>query len=186
MSFGKNSKWYAAAMVLVGIVVGVGLVSAGTSVVHWSGTNQFCGTFCHSMDAAYASYQKGLHAKTNSGYNVDCVDCHLKYRPKKDYSQAEVVGMLWHKATSGANSLWGEIRGTLDTPEKQIEHRAEMAEAVTEWMKETGFVNCRSCHDMANFKENPAKPMVSAMHKAMADNKETNCLSCHVNAGHQY
>ena len=31
----KNSKWYAGALVLVGVVVGVALVSAGTSVVHW-------------------------------------------------------------------------------------------------------------------------------------------------------
>ena len=77
----KNSKWYAGALVLVGVgvVVGVALVSAGTSVVHWSGSTQFCGTFCHSMDAAYASFQKGQHGKLNSGYEVGCVDCHLKY-----------------------------------------------------------------------------------------------------------
>ena len=107
----KNSKWYAGALVLVGVVVGVALVSAGTSVVHWSGSTQFCGTFCHSMDAAYASYQKGQHAATHSGFKAECVDCHLKYESVHSISQAQVVGLLWHKAVSGTNSLIGEITG---------------------------------------------------------------------------
>lgn len=186
MAFNKNSKWYASAMVLVGVVVGVALVSAGTSVVHWSGSNAFCGTFCHSMDAAYASYQKGQHFQTNSGFQAECVDCHLKYKPVKNISQPQVVGMLWHKAVSGSISLWGQIRGTLSTPEKQIAHRPEMAETVTNWMVSTGFVNCRSCHDLHNFKVNPAKAMVAPMHKAMADKPETNCVMCHSQAGHKY
>lgn len=67
MAFNKNGKWYGAGLVLVGAVIGVALVSAGTSVVHWSGSTEFCGTFCHSMDAAYASYKKGQHAQTFSG-----------------------------------------------------------------------------------------------------------------------
>lgn len=119
MSFNKNSKWFASGLVLVGIVVGVALVSAGTAVVHWSGSTQFCGTFCHSMDRVYAAYQHGLHGKTNVGFEVGCVDCHLKYESEKSISQAQVVGLLWHKAMSGSSSLWGEIRGTMSTPEKQ-------------------------------------------------------------------
>lgn len=79
MAFNKNGKWYGAGLVLVGAVIGVALVSAGTSVVHWSGSTEFCGTFCHSMDAAYASYKKGQHAQTFSGAKAECVDCHLKY-----------------------------------------------------------------------------------------------------------
>ena len=134
MAFNKNGKWYGAGLVLVGAVIGVALVSAGTSVVHWSGSTEFCGTFCHSMDAAYASYKKGQHAQTFSGAKAECVDCHLKYESVHSISQAQVVGLLWHKAVSGSNSLWGEIRGTLSTPEKQIEKREEMAESVQKWM----------------------------------------------------
>ena len=55
MAFNKNGKWYGAGLVLVGAVSGGALVSAGTSVVHWSGSTEFCGAFCHSMDAACAS-----------------------------------------------------------------------------------------------------------------------------------
>ena len=46
----RNSKWFVGGLLIVGIVLGVALVSAGTAVVHWSGSTQFCGSFCHSMD----------------------------------------------------------------------------------------------------------------------------------------
>ena len=184
----KNSKWYAGALVLAGVAAGVVLVSAGTSVVHWSGSTQFCGSFCHSMDAAYASYKKGQHFQTNSGFSVGCTECHLKYESTRGISQAQVVGLLWHKAVSGSTSLWGEIRGSLNTPEMQIAHRPEMAKTVTEWMRSTDYVTCRGCHDPLNFKANPAKPMVAPMHKALAENPKAkiDCLGCHPNAGHKY
>ena len=186
MAFNKNGKWYGAGLVLVGAMIGVALVSAGTSVVHWSGSTEFCGTFCHSMDAAYASYKKGQHAQTFSGAKAECVDCHLKYESVHSISQAQVVGLLWHKAVSGSNSLWGEIRGTLSTPEKQIEKREEMAEAVQKWMVSVDYVTCRGCHDIGNMKVNPAKPMVAPMHKAFADQPKTDCVACHSTAGHKY
>jgi cytoChrome c-type protein napC len=186
MSWNKNSKWYASGLVLIGAVIGVALVSAGTSVVHWAGTNEFCGTFCHSMDAAYASYKKGLHFQTHSGATAGCSDCHLKYESVHGISQAQVVGLLWHKAVSGTSSLWGEIRGTMNTPEKQIEKRAELGEAVHQWMLSVDYVTCRGCHDVGNMKVNPAKPMVAPMHKAFADQPKTDCIACHRTAGHNY
>ena len=101
-------------------------------------------------------------------------------------SQAQVVGLLWHKAVSGSNSLWGEIRGTLSTPEKQIEKREEMAESVQKWMVSVDYVTCRGCHDIGYKKVNPAKPMFAPMHKAFADQPKTDCVACHSPAGHKY
>ena len=43
----RNSKWFVGGLLIVGIVLGVALVSAGTAVVHWSGSTQLCGSFCH-------------------------------------------------------------------------------------------------------------------------------------------
>ena len=121
------------------------------------------------MDRVYAAYQHGLHGKTNVGVEVGCVDCHLKYESEKSISQAQVVGLLWHKAMSGSSSLWGEIRGTMSTPEKQKAMQNELSEKYLKWARSTGFQNCRGCHDLNNFKVNPAKPMVAPMHKMMAD-----------------
>ena len=186
----ESSKWGAAGVALVGVVIGVALVSAGTTAVHWSGSLKFCSTFCHSMDEAYAAYKKGLHGTTRIGSEITCVDCHLKYESHRGLSQSQVVGLLMHKAESGFTSLWGEIRGTLKTKEMQIEKRPEMAETVTNWMKSTDYLSCRGCHNpqaMATAEQNPkANAMVSMMHKSMDESKQADCLACHPAAGHKY
>ena len=53
-------------------------------------------------------------------------------------------------------------------------------------MIERNFSACRGCHDLNNFKVNPAKPMVAPMHKMMADTPEADCIECHKTAGHNY
>ena len=87
---------------------------------------------------------------------------------------------------SGSSSLWGEIRGTMSTPEKQKAMQNELSEKYLKWARSTGFQNCRGCHDLNNFKVNPAKPMVAPMHKMMADTPEADCIECHKTAGHDY
>ena len=74
----KDSPWYLALWCVVGVAIGIVFVGVLTSVVHWAGTEKFCGEFCHSMDATYAAYQKGDHFRTSSGVTAGCSDCHLK------------------------------------------------------------------------------------------------------------
>ena len=42
----KNSVWYLAGICLIGVVIGIIFVGVLTSVVHWAGTEKFCGEFC--------------------------------------------------------------------------------------------------------------------------------------------
>ena len=181
----EKGKWCAAGATLVGVVLGVALVSASTAVVHWSGSTEFCGSFCHSMDYVYAAYQKGQHAKTKSGATATCVDCHLKYESEHSISQAQVVGLLINKAENGLSSLWGQIRGTMSTPEKQKAMQPELSKKYLAWMQETGFMTCKGCHNFEKM-ANPAKPVVAKMHQTMAKDPKTNCIMCHKTAGHKY
>lgn len=181
----KNSKWYLAGIGLIGAVIGIVFVGALTSVVHWAGTTKFCGEFCHSMDLTYAAYKKGMHYQTASGISVGCSDCHLLNHSNDHIGPIDYTAMLLDKARAGSISGWGELRGSLSTPEKQLERRTEMAESVHKLMKERDFSNCRGCHDVTNMK-NPKKPMVAALHKNMGPGKNIDCLACHKTAGHDY
>lgn len=185
MSCENKGKWCLAGIALVGVVVGVALVSMGTAVVHWSGSTEFCGSFCHSMDYVTAAYKKGQHYATKSGATAQCVDCHLKYESEHSISQAQVVGLLFHKAESGLSSLWGEIRGTLATPELQKEKQEELSEKYLTWLRANEYVTCKGCHNLERM-ENKDKPMIAMMHKTMAKNPKTDCVGCHTNAGHKY
>lgn len=182
----KNSKWYLAGVGLVGVVVGVALVAVGNSTLHWAGSNEFCGSFCHSMDNVRVAYEKGQHFQTKSGFTVNCVECHNLYKSDRHYAFSHVIGGLIHKAEAGFSSLSGEIRGTLKTPEMQVAKQAELGKKVHDWMKEVNFQPCRGCHDLANMAPNPQKPMIPTMHKNMASNPKTDCLLCHKTAGHKY
>ena len=130
----KNSVWYLAGICLIGVVIGIIFVGVLTSVVHWAGTEKFCGEFCHSMDVTYAAYKKGDHFRTASGVTAGCSDCHLKNESNHFAGPIDYTALLIDKAIAGSKSLFGEIRGTMSTPEKQIEKRPEMATAVHQQM----------------------------------------------------
>ena len=183
----KNSVWYLAGICLIGVVIGIIFVGVLTSVVHRAGTEKFCGEFCHSMDVTYAAYKKGDHFRTASGVTAGCSDCHLKNESNHFVGPIDYTALLIDKAIAGSKSLFGEIRGTMSTPEKQIEKRPEMATAVHQQMIDRNFSACRGCHDVERMYD-PKKPLIGAIHKGMGPNaeKKVDCLACHPTAGHNY
>lgn len=183
----KNSKWYLAGICLIGVVIGIVFVGVLTSVVHWAGTEKFCGEFCHSMDVTYAAYKKGDHFRTGSGATAGCSDCHLKNESNHFAGPIDYTALLVDKAIAGTRSLLGEIQGTMSTPEKQIEKRPEMAASVHQQMIDRDFAACRGCHDVTRMYD-PKKPMVAAIHKNFGPNakEKVDCLACHPTAGHNY
>ena len=95
------------------------------------------------MDLTYQAYQKGQHFRTASGVSAGCSDCHLKNHSNEHIGPVDYTMMLLDKARAGSISLIGQIQGSLSTHEKQIEKRAEMAEAVHKQMIERNFSACR-------------------------------------------
>lgn len=184
---GKNSKWYIAGILLIGVAIGIVFVGSLTSVVHWAGTNKFCGEFCHSMDLTYAAYKKGQHFQTASGATAGCSDCHLLNHSNPHVGPVDYTMLLLDKARAGTNSLIGEIQGSLNTPEKQLEKRKEMSEAVHKQMIERNFSACRGCHDISSM-HNPKKPFIAKLHQNLDKDpkKPMDCLACHPKAGHDY
>lgn len=182
----KDSPWYLALWCVVGVAIGIVFVGVLTSVVHWAGTEKFCGEFCHSMDATYAAYQKGDHFRTASGATAGCSDCHLKNESNHFAGPIDYTALLIDKAIAGSKSLFGEIAGHLSTPEKQIEMRQEMAEAVHAQMMDRNWAACRGCHDV-NRMYDPKRPMLGEIHRHMGpEAKNVDCLACHPTAGHNY
>ena len=139
------------------------------------------------MDVTYAAYKKGDHFRTSSGVTAGCSDCHLKNESNHFAGPIDYTALLIDKAIAGSKSLFGEIRGTMSTPEKQIEKRPEMATAVHQQMIDRNFSACRGCHDVERMYD-PKKPLIGAIHKGMGPNaeKKVDCLACHPTAGHNY
>ena len=135
----KNSNWLIAGILFVGAVIGILFVAVFTSVIHWAGTNEFCGTFCHDMTRVYAAYHRGSHGRSPSGMTAGCSDCHLKYHSNEHIGPVDYSLMLVDKCISASSSAWGWVRGTMNTDEKQITIAPELSKKVHEHMIKQDF-----------------------------------------------
>ncbi len=181
----SNSKWGLFWLLVIGAFIGILLTAGMVRAVQWAGSNDFCTGWCHSMDPVTVAYKSGTHYKTASGVHAGCSDCHLLNETQHPLTPTKYVALLANKVKAGSISGWGHITGSINTPEKWLEKRDELSKNVLTFMKDSGFSNCRGCHDLS-LMHNEKKPFVGKMHESLIDKPETNCVMCHRNAGHNY
>lgn len=181
----NNSKWGVFWLLVIGAFLGILITAATVRAVQWAGSNDFCTGWCHSMDPVAVSYKKGQHGMTASGATAGCSDCHLLNETQHPLTPTKYVALLANKAKAGSISAFGHVTGSINTPEKWLEKHAEMSKNVMGFMKDSGFSNCRGCHDLSKM-HNPKKPFVGKLHQGFIEKPETNCVMCHKNAGHNY
>ena len=102
------------------------------------------------MDGVSYAWKQGQHARTPSGYTAGCSDCHLLNETNRPLTPVAYVELLFAKAKAGSISGFGELRGTLNTPQMWLEKRPELSKNVTDWMVSYNFRNCRGCHNLAD------------------------------------
>lgn len=174
--FSPSARWPIAGLLLVGIVIGfVGVI--GTQVaVAMTGSNEFCGTACHShAKFVYPEYKASVHGSNRTGVQAGCSDCHVPHN---------YAAKLVYKAKAGIRDGIAEFQGVLSTQEKFEAKRWEMANHVWDEMKANNSANCRTCHTPEAM--NSAKQSEDAVkqHKKFASGKAT-CIECHTGVAHK-
>jgi len=132
-------------------------------------TSEYCGSNCHFMTTAYQTWELSSHGSNNTGYTVECVDCHLP--PKEKYFTHLIV-----KSYKGAKDIYKQH--TL----KEYDPDAMSLQVAKHFKNST----CLYCHDSLLAK--PANSAVMAAHNIVLTNPdapEANCLKCHENTAHQ-
>ena len=160
--------------VLAGIVIGVILVSVFLGELHYSASEKFC-ISCHEMESnVYMEYQNTPHFLNRSGVRATCSDCHLS---------KNLIQKVARKAKA-VNEVIQHFKGTIDTREKFLEHRMELAERVWEEMKANDSRECRSCHDAQQM--DYTKQTNRAMLQHIQGEKEgKTCIDCHKGIAHR-
>ncbi len=165
----------------MGVILALGFFAG---IIFWGGFNtgvaatnkeEFC-IGCHEMeDNVYAEYRDTIHYSNRSGVRATCADCHVP----KDWTHKVV------RKVQASKELWGKINGVINTREKFLSHRKELA--MKEWrrMKENDSRECRNCHnyDYMDFSEQGRRAM-SQHSTALADNEKT-CIDCHKGVAHE-
>ena len=160
-------------VLLVTILIGGVLLTAGAYGLAWTNTEEFC-IGCHEMrDNVYAEFKGTIHDKNRSGVRAICSNCHVPHEP---------VALILRKMAASFE-VWGHLTGKIDTKEKFAKHRYEMA--VKEWtrMKKNGSQECRNCHHFDSMEAEKQTEKARARHEK-AKAAGTPCIDCHFGIAH--
>lgn len=164
----------------LGVLLAVGFVAG---IIFWGGFNtamemtnneEFC-ISCHEMqDNVFEEYKDTIHYTNRTGVRATCPDCHV---PKE-----------WHhkvvRKIQATNELFHKAMGTIDTREKFLEHRLELAKNVWRAMKKTDSRECRNCHnfDFMDFTQQGRRAV--SQHSTGLEEGKT-CIDCHKGIAHE-
>jgi nitrate/TMAO reductase-like tetraheme cytochrome c subunit len=164
------------------IVAGLLLLGGILGVIFWGGFNtameatnslEFC-ISCHEMKSTvYEEYKKSPHYTNASGVRAVCADCHV---PK------EWTAKLVRKVQA-SNELYHHLAGTIDTPEKFNEKRAELADHVWATMKANDSRECRNCHSWEAMDFHKQTPRAREKMEEGRQQGKT-CIDCHKGVAH--
>ncbi|MEH6651126.1 MAG: NapC/NirT family cytochrome c [Motiliproteus sp.] len=147
--------------------------------LEFTNTEAFC-ISCHEMgDNVYPEYQQSIHFINPSGVRATCPDCHV---PK------QWTAKLLRKI-GAVNELYHKVAGTIDTREKFLAKRLELARTVWKTMRANNSQACRNCHAImamsstppstATTSEDALHPHQKAIGQVMA------CIDCHLGIAHR-
>lgn len=169
-----SARWSALALVGLGLLIGAG-ATVGTQVaVEVTGSNEFCGGACHSMQWVAAEYKKSPHFANRTGVHATCHDCHIP----REYPQ-----LLWYKTKAGVRDVIQEARGVIDTEDKFKKERLRLAKSVWAEYKQNDSKACRQCHVFDAELIARQKEFVRPMHQQVLA-KTATCIDCHKGMAH--
>jgi nitrate/TMAO reductase-like tetraheme cytochrome c subunit len=157
-------------------VVGATFVIGSEVAIHMTGTDEFCGTACHSHTQFIdPEWKASVHYSNASGVHAGCADCHIPH----EYPQKLIV-----KAEAGIVDGYNEfILGTISTREKFEKYRAEAAPKIWEQFKANDSKACRTCHSPERFNLAEQGPQAKQAHEFGLGQGLT-CIDCHKGVAH--
>jgi cytochrome c-type protein NapC len=172
-------KWYLLWIPLGGVLMFVaGIIFWGgfNTILEATNTETFC-LSCHEMrDNVYEEYKNTIHYTNRTGVRATCPDCHVP-RPW--------IYKVQRKIQATFKELPHKILGKIDTREKFIAHREELAEHVWEKMRATDSRECRNCHELVHMDLARQDKNAQKKHAAARDGEaKKTCIDCHQGIAH--
>jgi len=176
-----------AALISLGIVVGVAGVAGTTWMVNASSSVNFCATECHSMQWAAAAYERGPHFVNPAGVRATCADCHIPFESRPATPFQYVFGTLWSKGVFGAQDVYAKMLGTISDRSRWEAERPRLEAQVKAWLRANNFETCHGCHRDAAFSPKGASAFMAVeAHTRAGRDAKLDCLECHSGFAHRY
>jgi cytochrome c-type protein NapC len=160
-------------MMTAGLVTGVIFWGGFNMAVEATNTEKFC-ISCHEMrDNVYAEYKETIHYTNRTGVRAVCTDCHVP----KEWTPKMI------RKVQASRELWGKITGTVDTREKFVAKRIELARREWKRMKGNDSLECRNCHSLQSMAPEKQKQRARKQHEMALEDGDT-CIDCHKGIAH--
>ena len=153
-------------------------------VIFWGGfntvleaTNQenFC-VGCHEMNTnVYEELKTTIHFSNRSGVRATCPDCHVPH---------EWTDKIARKMQA-SKEVWGKIFGTINTRDKFVAMRRELAEHEWARLKANNSLECRNCHSTESMDITKQGARAARVHQELLFTGERTCIDCHKGIAHQ-
>jgi cytochrome c-type protein NapC len=103
-----------------------------------------------------------------------CSNCHVPH----DWTDKIARKM------QASKEVWGKIFGTIDTREKFLDKRLELAQHEWARLKANDSLECRNCHNYDSMDFTRQSVRAQNMHSKYLANKEKTCIDCHKGIAH--
>lgn len=162
-------------LVFSGFVAGIIFWGAFNTALEFTNTEKFC-TSCHEMRTnVFEELKTTIHFSNRSGVRASCPDCHVPH---------EWTHKIARKMQA-SKEVWGHIAGWINTREKFVENRGELA--AHEWarMKANDSLECRNCHSVASMDITKQAPRAAEAHQRFLFTGQKTCIDCHKGIAHR-
>jgi len=162
-------------LTLGGFVMGIIFWGGFNTALELTNTETFC-TGCHEMrDNVFAELKTTIHYTNRSGVRATCPDCHVPH----DWTDKIARKM------QASKEVWGKIFGTINTREKFLEHRLELAQHEWARLKANNSLECRNCHSSDSMDITRQSARAAEAHERFLFTGEQTCIDCHKGIAHR-
>jgi len=175
-AFSTPSKYFSLGFLVIGGFIGGILFWGGfNTALEATNTEEFC-VSCHEMrDNVFAELKGTIHYTNRSGVRATCPDCHVPH---------EWTDKIARKMQA-SKEVWGKIFGRIDTREKFLEHRRELAQREWARLKANDSLECRNCHAYRYMDWTRQSIRAVHVHSTALGSGERTCIDCHKGIAHR-
>lgn len=160
-------------LTLGGFVAGVIFWGGFNTALEATNTEEFC-IGCHEMqNNVYQELQETIHWSNRSGVRATCPDCHVPHNWTNKIA----------RKMQASKEVWGKVFGTIDTREKFLEKRLELAQHEWARFSANNSLECRNCHDYNSMNWDVMSDKAKRFMKPAAERNQS-CLDCHKGIAH--
>ena len=158
-----------------GFIMGIVFWGGFNTAMEATNTEAFC-TSCHEMhDNPLAELQLTIHYTNRSGVRAICSDCHVPHNWTSKIA----------RKMQASKEVWGHLFGTINTREKYLEKRLELAQHEWARLKANDSLECRNCHSAESMDITRQSPRAADFHERLLFTGEMTCIDCHKGIAHE-